>query len=159
FGLKERGLTTGRIGIEERVQFVFADGISQVAPAAKLTSATEVTSGCRMIKSPAEIALMRLANNVTLDAYDAAWKSLTEGMTQQDFAGLVSAAHSKLGFQGSAGVQVGEYSALPHGSIQPQVIREGTILLIDGGCSVEGYRSDISRTFVLGKPTDKMKKV
>ena len=80
-------------------------------------------------------------------------------MTQTDFARLVSAAHAQLGFQGGAGVQVGEFSALPHGSITPQTIREGTILLIDGGCNVEGYQSDISRTFVLGKPTDKMKRV
>jgi Xaa-Pro dipeptidase len=96
---------------------------------------------------------------VTLKAYEAAYKALADGMTQNDFARLVSAAHSRLGFDGGAGVQVGEYSALPHGSIQPQVVREGTILLIDGGCSVEGYASDISRTFVLGKATDKMKKV
>jgi Xaa-Pro dipeptidase len=68
-------------------------------------------------------------------------------------------AHQRLGFQGGAGVQTGEYAALPHGSVTPQVVREGTILLIDGGCSVEGYRSDISRTFVLGAATDKMKKV
>jgi Xaa-Pro dipeptidase len=80
-------------------------------------------------------------------------------MTQNDFAGLVSAAHARLGFSGGAGVQVGEYSALPHGSIQPQIVKEGSILLIDGGCSVEGYSSDISRTFVLGKPTDKMKRL
>ncbi len=80
-------------------------------------------------------------------------------MTQNDFQQLVQQAHRRLGFNGSAGVQVGEYSALPHGSITPQVVREGTILLIDGGCSVEGYTSDISRTFVLGKPSDKMKKV
>jgi Xaa-Pro dipeptidase len=71
----------------------------------------------------------------------------------------VQQAHRRLGYNGSAGVQVGAYSALPHGSITPQVVKEGTILLIDGGCSVEGYVSDISRTFVLGKPTDKMKKV
>jgi Xaa-Pro dipeptidase len=80
-------------------------------------------------------------------------------MTQNDFAQLVSAAHSRLGFSGSAGVQVGQYSALPHGSVQPQIVKEGSILLIDGGCSVEGYASDISRTFVLGKATDKMKRV
>jgi len=80
-------------------------------------------------------------------------------MTQNDFAALVSAAHSKQGFSGGAGVQVGEYSALPHGSVAPQVINENSILLMDGGCSVEGYQSDISRTFVIGKPTDKMKKV
>ena len=80
-------------------------------------------------------------------------------MTQNDFGALVSAAHSRLGFQGSAGVQVGPYSALPHGSVTPQVIKEGSILLIVGGCSVEGYRSDISRTFVLGKASDKMNRV
>jgi len=80
-------------------------------------------------------------------------------MTQADFARLVSMAHERLGFPGGASVQVGEYSALPHGSVTPQTIREGTILLIDGGCGVEGYRSDISRTFVLGAPTEKMKQV
>src|SRR5439155_15199894 len=83
----------------------------------------------------------------------------TAPMTQNDFAALVSAAHTKLGFSGGAGVQVGEYSALPHGSVQPQAITENSILLMDGGCAVEGYQSDISRTFVIGKPTDKMKKV
>jgi Xaa-Pro dipeptidase len=158
-GLRERGLTTGTIGVEETVKFVFADGIAKAVPAMKLVSATPVTAGCRMLKSPHEIALMRLASSVTLQAYEAAWRSLREGMTQDDFGGLVSAAHTRLGFPGGAGVQTGEFSALPHGSATPQVIREGTILLIDGGCQVEGYCSDLSRTFVLGKPTDKMKKV
>src|SRR5581483_1653379 len=122
-------------------------------------SATPVTAGCRMIKSPAELALMRLAAEVSLAAYEAAWKSLKPGMTQNQFGALVAAAHRQLGFTGEASIQAGEYSALPHGSRTPQTIREGTILLIDGGCSVEGYRSDITRTFVLGKPTDKMKQV
>jgi Xaa-Pro dipeptidase len=158
-GLKERGLLTGKLGIEETVKFVFADGIAKAAPTVDVSSATPITAGCRMIKSPHELALMRLASSVTLQAYEAAYKSLKVGMTQRDFGDLVSSAHAQLGFPGSASVQVGEYSALPHGSITPQVIREGTILLIDGGCRVEGYESDISRTFVLGKPADKMKKV
>lgn len=157
--LKERGLITGKLGIEENVKFVFADGIGRAAPTAAITSATPVTAGCRMIKSVHEMQLLRLASQVTLAAYQAAWKSLKEGMTQRDFAELVAAAHAQLGFRGDAGVQVGEYSALPHGSVQPQVIREGAILLMDGGCRVEGYESDLSRTFVLGKATDKMKKV
>jgi Xaa-Pro dipeptidase len=80
-------------------------------------------------------------------------------MTQNDFARFVSIAHERQGFKGGASVQVGEYSALPHGSIQPQVVKEGTVLLVDGVGSVEGYASDISRTFVLGKATDKMKRV
>lgn len=158
-GLRDRGVAAGNVGIEETMYFVYSDGISQSAPALGLRSATPVTAGCRMIKSEAELALMRLASSVTLKAYEAAWKSLKEGMTQNDFAGLVSAAHDKLGFSGGAGVQVGEYSALPHGSAKPQMVKEGAILLIDGGCKVEGYVSDISRTFVLGKATDKMKAV
>jgi Xaa-Pro dipeptidase len=157
--LKARGIVTGTLGIEETVKFVFSHGVAQAAPALGIVSGTSITAGCRMIKDPHELALMRLAAEVTWKAYKAAYESLTAGMTQADFARLVSAAHAQLGFQGGAGVQVGEYSALPHGSIQPQVITEGTILLIDGGCSVEGYVSDISRTFVLGKPTEKMKQV
>jgi len=112
-----------------------------------------------MIKDAHELELMRLASAVTLKAYDAAYRALKEGMTQNDFAHLVESAHAQLGFEGGAGVQVGEYSALPHGSIAPQTIREGTILLIDGGCDVGGYQSDLSRTFVLGKPTAKMRAV
>ena len=159
FGLKERGVRTGSMGVEEQTKFVFTDGVGKAASQVKLVSGTSITAGCRMIKSPAEIALMRLAASVTLQAYEAAWKCLADGMTQNEFARLVSAAHQQLGFTGSAGVQVGEFSALPHGSAKPQIVRPGTILLIDGGCRVEGYDSDISRTFVLGKPTDKMKKV
>lgn len=158
-GLKDRGIAAGRVGIEETVKFVFSDGIAQAAPAAAFVSATPVTAGCRGIKDAHELELMQLASTVTLRAYEAAWQAMTDGMTQTEFARLVSAAHARLGFSGGAGVQVGEYSALPHGSIQPQVIRDGSILLIDGGCSVEEYRSDISRTFVLGRPTDRMKRV
>jgi Xaa-Pro dipeptidase len=158
-GLKARGSATGTIGFEETVRYVFSDGISRALPGAKFASATPITAGCRMTKSPAELALMRLASKVTLKAYEAAYLSLKDGMNQDEFAGLVSQAHTKLGFSGGAGVQVGQYAALPHGSVTPQVVREGSILLIDGGCSVGGYTSDISRTFVLGKPTDRMKQV
>jgi Xaa-Pro dipeptidase len=157
-GLKSRGLSTATIGAEETVRFVFADGTAHL-PGVKVVSGTPVTAGCRTVKDAHEIALMRLACQVTLKAYEAAWKSLKEGMTQSDFARLVEIAHRQLGFEGSAGVQVGKYSALPHGSATPQVIREGTILLIDGGCKVEGYSSDLSRTFVLGKATQRMKDV
>ena len=158
-GLRSRGLATSSLGIEETVRYVFSNNVSKALPTLTLTSATPITAGCRGVKSEAELTLMRHANQVTLKAYEAAYKSLADGMTQNQFAGLVSMAHQRLGYQGSAGVQVGEYSALPHGSVTPQVIRPGTILLIDGGCKVEGYNSDISRTFVLGKATDRMKKV
>jgi Xaa-Pro dipeptidase len=158
-GLMDRGLGTGRLGIEETVRFVFSDGVAREAPALSLASGTPVTAGCRGVKDEHELALMQLANEVTLTAYKAAFEALEPGMTQGDFGRLVSQAHAQQGFSGGAGVQVGQYSALPHGSVTPQVIEEGSILLIDGGCSVEGYRSDISRTFLLGEPTDRMRQV
>jgi Xaa-Pro dipeptidase len=158
-GLRAAGIASGALGVEETVRFVFSNMVATAAPALRITSGTPVTAGCRMVKDQHELALMRLASQVTLKAYEAAWKSLADGMSQDQFAGLVAKAHHQLGFDGGAGVQVGEYSALPHGSVQPQIIREGTILLIDGGCKVEGYSSDLSRTFVLGRATDRMKSV
>lgn len=158
-GLKDHGLATGRIGIEETVWYVYSDGVAHAAPGVTFTSATPVTAGCRMHKTEHEVELLQLANTVSIKAYEAAWRELKPGMTQNDFARMVSQAHTQLGFAGGAGIQVGPYSALPHGSVEPQKVEEGTILLMDGGCTVEGYHSDISRTFVIGKPTDKMKKV
>jgi Xaa-Pro dipeptidase len=161
--LKESGLSTGRLGIEERTQFVFADGIAHASPALTTTSATPITFGCRSIKTAAELALMQLANNITLSVYKACYEAAQPGMTNRQFSGLVDLAYTRCGVTGDASCQVGEYSALPHGSLQPQTIREGEIILIDDGCTVEGYQSDISRTFVLGDPTlpklDKARKV
>jgi Xaa-Pro dipeptidase len=158
-GLRARGVATGRLGIEETVRYVFSDGIARAAPALELTSGTPVTAGCRGVKDAHELELMRLASAATLKAYEAAYHALEAEMTQSDVSRLISLAHERLGFRGGASAQVGEYTALPHGSSTPQVVREGTILLIDGGCSAEGYRSDISRTFVLGTPSEKMKRV
>ena len=158
-GLRDRGVATGSLGIEETTKFVWSDSVAKAAPQLRLVGATPVVSGCRMIKDAHEIALMRLAAQVTLKAYEAVYRAIAPGMTQNTVSDLIEQAHARLGFAGGASVQVGEYTALPHGSIQPQTIREGTIIMIDGGCSVEGYASDITRTFVLGSPSDKMKKL
>jgi Xaa-Pro dipeptidase len=158
-GLRDRGIAGGTVGFEETIKFVFTDNIRKAASGANFTSATPVTAGCRMIKSAHEIDLMRLAAKATLAAYEATYRSLKAGMTRKDVEGMVEAAHRQLGFEGGADVMVGEYSAFPHGTITPHQIREGTIVLIDGGCSVEGYASDITRTFVLGKASEKMKQV
>ncbi len=158
-GLKDRGIASGRLGIEETSKFVFADSVASAAPSLHVTSATPITAGCRMIKDSHELALINLACHVTLKAYEAVFHALKEGMTQNDASGLIQAAYGRLGFPGFASIQVGEYTALPHGSITPQTIREGTIIMVDDGCTVEGYQSDLTRTFVLGKATDKMKKV
>jgi Xaa-Pro dipeptidase len=157
-GLSDRGIAGGSVGFEETVKFVFSDNIRKAA-SATFPSATPVTAGCRMIKSAHEIDLMQLAAKVTLAAYEATYRSLKAGMTRKDVESLLETAHRQLGFEGGADVLVGEYSAFPHGTILPQEIQEGTIVLIDGGCSVEGYASDITRTFVLGRASEKMKQV
>ena len=150
------------IGVEETVKFVFSDNLRKAAASATFTSATPVTAGCRMIKSRHEIDLMRLASKVTLAAYEATYRSMKVGMTQRDVEDMLEAAHRKLGFEGGADVQVGEFSAFPHGSVKPQGIRESTIVLIDGGCSVEGYRpTSRARLYSAKPPTkrDKLKQV
>jgi Xaa-Pro dipeptidase len=158
-GLKDRGVAAGRLGMEESVPFVFSDGVSKAAPALTIVSGTPVTAGCRMHKSDHEIALMRLAAQVTITAYEAVWRALEPGMTRRQFQQFIDAAYSQLGFPGEASVNVGLHTAQPHGSSEPQTIHEGEIVMIDDGCLVEGYASDITRTFVLGKPTDKMRRV
>ena len=151
-------VAAGRVGVEETTPFVFADSVAAAAPAVRLVGATPVTAGCRMIKDAHEIELMRLAS-----AGDDTRRTrrstarLPPGMSQTDVEALIDAAYARLGFSGYVSVQVGEYTALPHGSITPQTIREGTLIMLDDGCTVEGYWSDITRTFVLGKPSDKMR--
>ena len=158
--LKDRGATTGKIGMEERVRFFIYDGVRQELPSAQFVSATPVTAGCRMIKSPAEIALMQQANNITLQAIGASFKTLKEGMTQQELSANVAAATRKLGgVSDGALVIFGKYTAFPHGSIQPQKLHDGDVVLIDAGCTVDGYTSDITRTTVFGKPTQRMRDV
>ena len=151
--VKDRGITHRRIGMEERVRFFIADGVRKAAPGIELVDATPVTAGCRMFKTPAEIALMQRANDATIAAYRAAFTTMRDGMTQGELAANISAAFQKLGFSGGASVQVGKWSALPHGSITPQKLKEGEVVMVDGGTSCEGYASDITRTTVLGKPT------
>lgn len=158
-GLKDRGLVSGTIGLDENMKFIFADSLAKAAPRLHLVSAVPVTAGCRMIKDEHELDCIRLACRATLLVYRAVYRSLQGGMTTGDVRGLIRAAYQKVGFAGEASLNIGEFTASPHGSAQPQTIREGTILMLDDGCSVEGYTSDITRTFVLGKATDKMKTV
>ena len=159
-GLKDRGVTRGRLGIEETIKFVFADGIAHAgAPSYQVVSATPVTAGCRMIKDAHEVECLRLAGQATVRVYEAVYKALAEGMTQRDVNALIQAGYARVGFPGEASLNIGEYTASPHGSRAQQTIREGTIIMLDDGCRVEGYTSDITRTFVLGKPTGKMRGV
>ncbi len=124
-GLKDRGVTSGRVGIEETVPFVFADGIAHAAgPSIQLVSATSITAGCRMIKDEHEIACLRLAGQATLRVYEAVYRSLSEGMKQRDVMALIQAAYARVGFPGEASLNIGEYTASPDGSRTAQTIRE-----------------------------------
>jgi Xaa-Pro dipeptidase len=153
--VKDRGVQHHTIGMEERVRFFIANGVKKEAAGFEVVDATPVTAGCRMIKSAAEIALMQKASDVTIEAYKAAFATIVPGMSQTLLSNNISAAFKKLGFSGGASVQVGKYAALPHGSITPQTIQEGDVVMIDGGTSCEGYASDITRTIVVGKPTQR----
>jgi Xaa-Pro dipeptidase len=157
--LRDRGATTGRIGVEERVRFFLFDGLRRELPRAEYVLADPVTAGCRMYKSAAEIALMQRANDITIAAYQAAFSTLQVGMTQGELRQNIAAAHAALGVTGSAMVAFGEWTAFPHGSVTPQQLREGDVVLVDGGTSVEGYQSDITRTTVFGTPTQRQRDV
>jgi len=157
--LRDRG-ATGTVGIEERLRFFIYDGVRQEMPALRFVSATPVTAGCRMLKSPAEIALLERANAITLQAIGTALGSLKEGMTNRQLGEAVAAATTKLGGKADGALVIfGKYSAFPHGSVQPQALREGDVVLVDAGCTVEGYVSDITRTTVFGRPTQRMRDV
>jgi len=156
--LADRGLRTGRIGVEEAAMFTFYDHLRQAAPGLEFTSADSVTIACRGVKSAHEQELMRLACEATCDVYRAVFASLKEGMSQSDVSVLVESGYAKMGLRGDAMVLFGSAAALPHGTTKPQTLREGDVVLIDDGCKVEGYSSDVTRTGVFGKPTEKMQR-
>ena len=156
--LADRGLRTGRIGIEERLPFTFFDHFRAAAPGYDLVSADSVTIACRAVKSAHELELMRLACEATCDVYRAVFAKLKEGMTQEQVSDLVSAGYAKMQLRGDALVLFGSSAALPHGSKQPRTLKEGDVVLIDDGCTVEGYCSDVTRTGIFGKPSEKIQR-
>ncbi|MFP5230959.1 MAG: M24 family metallopeptidase [Acidobacteriota bacterium] len=158
-GLRDRGIATGRVGLDEEMKFVFSNSLALAGPQLSFVIATPVTAGCRMIKDAHEMECLQTASAATLAVYKAVYQSLREGMTTIDVHGLIDVAYRKTGLRGEASLNIGTFTASPHGSRQVQTIREGTVLMVDDGCTVEGYQSDITRTFVLGKPTGKMKQV
>jgi len=154
--LAERGIRTGRVAVEETTKYVFYDGLRQAASSLDYASGNPVTVGCRAQKSEHELELMRLACSVTFDVYKATFASLREGMTQREVSAMISRAYKKVGLEGYGFVLFGPAAALPHGTREEQVLREGMGVLIDGGTRVEGYESDVTRTSALGKPSAKL---
>ena len=153
--LKDAGLANGTLALEERTRFFIADGIQKEAPSLKIVSGDPVTIPCRLIKSPAEIRLMQKASDITLAAIQYGASQLQEGMTQDELASIITRAQIQMGGSGAGALcLIGTSSAFPHGSTQPQQLKKGDIVLMDCGCKVEGYSSDITRTIVFGaEPT------
>ncbi len=156
---RDMNLLNAIIGIEEQTRYVVTDNLQKTMAALNLVSGTPVTAGCRSVKSAHELELMQIANDITREVYTEAVKSLKEGMTERDFGSIVSKLFSEFGVGGGALVLFGEASAYPHGTVKEHTLKEGQIVLIDGGCGVEGYSSDVTRTTVFGRPTEKMNNV
>jgi Xaa-Pro aminopeptidase len=156
--LAEQGVRTGRLGVEETAYFTYSDHLRAAAPGFEYVSADPVTIACRSRKSAHELELMRLACDATFEVYKPVFAALHEGMSQEDIAHMVEAGFSKMGLRGGALVLLGASAALPHGTKQPQKLKEGDVVLIDGGCGVDGYASDVTRTGIFGKPSDKIAK-
>jgi Xaa-Pro dipeptidase len=157
--LGDRGIRTGRLGVEETAPFTFFDHLRNAAPGLECVSADPVTIACRGRKSAHELELMRLACEATFDVFRAVFASLKEGMSQEDIGKLVEGGFAKMGLHGGALVLLGASAALPHGTIKPQKLKEGDVVLIDGGCAVDGYASDVTRTGIFGKPREKVARV
>jgi len=158
--LADRGLKGGKIAVEETVRHFVVDGVQQAAAGFEIVSGQAVTRGCRMYKSAAEIALMPMASDVTMAAYRHVYSQVDRGMAPADISALMDQATNGLGGQtGFSMALLNEASAYPHGTGQPQVVKEGGIILMDCGCSVYDYESDISRTWVFGEPSKKQRDV
>src|SRR6185312_190968 len=146
--------------IDPAAPFFTVDGMRKAGNAFGFVNASSITAACRQVKSPAEIAIMQAAMDITLEVHKAAARCLAPGMTTTEVQGFLDAAHRKLGgLPASRAVQFGEATAYPHGVPYPQTLQEGDMVLIDTGCHVEGYRSDITRTYVFGDPTPRQREI
>ncbi len=159
-GLRDRGVRGGHIAVEPTMRFFIVDGVRKASSAYDIVSGDPLIRACRMIKSPAELALMQTANDVTITALRYVHAHVERGMSGAEIGALMNSATVALGGSPEfALVLLNEASAYPHGSLRPQSVREGSIILMDCGCTVEGYQSDISRTWVYGPPTPRQRKV
>ena len=158
--LRDRRLAAGPVGIEETARFFVSDRLAALLPRARLVSADPVVRGCRMIKSPAEIALMQVATDVTIAAYRWTYPRVEAGMTGAQIGALTNAATAKLGGDPQFALAlIGEASAYPHGSRTVHRIAPGQVVLMDCGCAVGGYQSDVSRTWVHGRASAEQRRV
>jgi Xaa-Pro dipeptidase len=159
-GLRDRGAASGVVAVESTLRFFIVDGIRRASNAYEIVSADPLVRECRLIKSPAELALMQMANDVTIEALRHVHAQLQRGMNSADIGALMDRTTATLGGSPEFSlVLLNEASAYPHGSLQAQTVREGSIVLMDCGCTVHGYQSDISRTWVFGRANARQRKI
>jgi len=157
--MRDRGASRGRLALGPTIRGFVSYGLKKDAPGLELVDGAVITENCRVIKTEKEIGYMDLANKITKLAYREGFKGLHEGMSRGDLSNAIRSAHQKMGVSGGGGPQFGPNSAFPHGSSVIRNLHKGDIVLVDGGCSVEGFRSDVTRTIVFGTPTDKQRTV
>ncbi|KPK86470.1 MAG: hypothetical protein AMS27_04990 [Bacteroides sp. SM23_62_1] len=159
--MKELNGSPGKLAIGPNVRNFVVEGIRKAAAGTylQLHDGTVITENCRGIKTEKELAFMDLANRITKIAYREAFKLVKEGMESSELRTLIQEAHIRMGVSGGGYPQFGFTSSFPHGTMQRHDLEEGDIILVDGGCSIEGYRSDVTRTIVFGTPTDKQKQI
>ncbi len=163
YALTVRGLGGAQsLAIDPALPFFVFNGVAKAAPELKLLDGGPVVDGCRMIKSPAELALMSQAKAMTLEVHRRAAKILKAGITTAEVRRFIDQAHRALGADDGSSfcaVQFGVASAYPHGLPGEQALEDGQIVLIDTGCRVQGYNSDITRTYVFGEASPEQKRV
>jgi Xaa-Pro dipeptidase len=158
--LTDRKIATGAIAVDREVRFFVVDALRQALPGCTIVAGEALVNRCRQIKSPAELALMQRANAITMAALRQVHGRIQPGMTQHDIAAMMDATSAAMGGPSEFSlVLLGVASAYPHGSHQPQTVREGAVILMDCGARVHGYQSDISRSWVYGEPSARQRKV
>ena len=158
--IRSLGVESGTVAIDPAAPFFTADGLQRAGNRFSFISGARITAGCRQVKSAAEIALMQVANTITLAVQKAAARCMAPGLTTAEVQAFLDAAHRKLGGQPAGrAVQFGEATAYPHGVPYPQTLAEGDMVLVDTGCFIEGYRSDITRSYVFGEPTARQREI
>ena len=158
--IRSMGIEAGTVAIDPATPFFTVDGMRRAGNSFSFASAAPITEACRQVKSAAEIALMQRANEITLAVQKAAARALAPGMGTAEVRDFLDAAHARLGGKPAGGaVQFGEATAYPHGVPYEQVLAEGDMVLVDTGCTLHGYRSDITRTYVYGTPTPRQREI
>ena len=158
--MAELGVKT--LAIDPALPFFVFNGLAKAAADVTLVDGAPVVDGCRMIKSPAELALMSQAKAMTLEVHRRAARILAPGITTTAVRRFIDQAHRALGADDGSSfcaVQFGVASAYPHGLPGEQKLADGDIVLIDTGCRVHGYNSDITRTYVFGRPSAEHRRV